>query len=45
MTLPEDFTDRQTPSNTRLLTAEVLVDLAAVVSGLRLILDKKCREY
>ena len=45
MTLPEDFTDRGTPSDTRLLTVEVLVDLAAVVSALRLMLDKRCREY
>ena len=45
MTLPEDFTDRGTPSATRPLTADVLADLAAVVSALRLTLDKAYREY
>ena len=35
VTLPEDFTDRGTPSATRPLTIEVVTDLAAVVSALR----------
>lgn len=35
VTLPEDFTDRGTPAATRPLTAEVVTDLAAVVSALR----------
>ena len=45
MTVPEDFTDRGTPSATRPLTADLLADLAAVVSALRLTVDKDCREY
>ena len=35
VTLPEHFTDRGLPSATGLLTAEVLADLATVISALR----------
>jgi len=35
VTLPESFTDRGLPSATRALTADVLTDLAAVISSLR----------
>jgi hypothetical protein len=35
VTLPEHFTDRRLPPATGLLTAEVLADLATVISALR----------
>lgn len=43
LTLPECFTDRGPEANSRPLTVEVLAELAAVVAGLRGVLDREGR--